>query len=96
MIRKIAVLVFCTVFCLSASAAASTNDMAKIGANAVIEEGTTVDNVAVIFGDLAVNGTVSGNAAVIGGDLIIGPKGKILGNSAIIFGIDSQKRQALR
>lgn len=86
MIKKIAALVFCLALCCSASAAASPHDIAKIGADAVIEEGTTVGDVAVIFGDLIVNGTISEDAAVIGGNLKVGPTGKILGDSAVIFG----------
>jgi len=85
MIKKIALAVFCFILFVSANAFAKSNDIAKIGSDAVIEDGTTVNDVAIIFGDLVVNG-VARNVAVIGGDLKVGPTGKILGDSAVIFG----------
>jgi len=86
MFRKVLLSVFCVVFLYSTDALAASGDMAKIGGDAIIEEGVVVDDVAVVFGDLTVNGTVSKDVAVIGGDLEVGPTGKILGKTVVIFG----------
>ncbi len=85
MIRKIVFVVLGLSLCHVGFAHASSS-LVKMGSNAIVEEGTTVDEAVVIGGNLSVHGTVTESAVVIGGDLDVGPTGRITGDSVVVFG----------
>lgn len=82
MFKKIAILVAILCICTTAYA----QEIVKVFESGAIEQGTTVENAVIVFGDLSVDGRVKEAAVVIGGDLNVGPTGQVDGDTVVVFG----------
>ena len=85
--KIIQILILCILaFGTAAALRAETADIVKFGSEAVVPEGTTVQDAVAIGGGVTVNGIVEGDAVAIGGDVKIGPKGVVNHDTVSIGG----------
>ena len=77
--------VFLTMFGLAAGAYAAERNIVKIGSDVTVERGTTVNEVVVIDGNVAIYGNVESNIVIIGGSLKLGP-GVRVGREIVLIG----------
>ncbi|MBP9531926.1 MAG: hypothetical protein KBE72_06415, partial [Syntrophaceae bacterium] len=77
MILKFAVIVAAVLLLLPAHADAK--NIVKAGSDILVEEGQTVDNVAVIGGQITVSGLVENNVLAIAGSVVLTSKAVVRG-----------------
>ena len=68
------------------AAAVKAENMVKIGTDVTIEEGTKVNNVVVVGGQITVNSLVENNVVVVGGSVVLTSKALVRGNVVCIGG----------
>ena len=69
------------------AAAVKAENMVKIGTDVTIEEGTKVNNVVVVGGQITVNSLVENNVVVVGGSVVLTSKALVRGNVVCIGGV---------
>jgi len=85
MILKFAVIVAAVLLLLPAHADAK--NIVKAGSDILVEEGQTVDNVAVIGGQITVSGLVENNVLAIAGSVVLTSKAVVRGKVIVLGGI---------
>ena len=90
---SLVIIVFLMVFGTAISAFAAEQNIIKIGSDVLVEKGTTVNDIVVIDGNVAVSGNVDGNIVLIGGTLKLGP-GVRVGQQVVLIGAGIDRDQS--
>ena len=86
-IRRVLLLFMVLFLCSVATVRAESSNIVEIGKDVTIEEGTKVNNVLVIGGQVTVDGVVENNVVTIDGSVVLTGKAVVGGNVFVLGGI---------